>query len=346
MLRVLIDTSVWLDLAVRRDGQIWIVPLRGLIAQGKLELLVPVVVVDEFERNRPRLEAALTTGVIDRLNQLRKDLREFAGDKYEGPLLEEIRQLIPLVNAMTPQNFQEIVAFLGDGRTITPTEVEYANVVRRGLDKTAPFHSIKGSKNQPGSDKNCVAHALLIEMYASEVKRADPADRYCFVTSNHRDFSMPNGDHRQPHPDLAELFDGTQSRYIYQLEGLDALLSEDFSDEFQEFLEEREETEFIINAEEPRTLAEIVDALAEFFDRVWYVRSIVGSSERDDAELPDDIREGMLAARAAIEEKYGRKELRKPIGRSHDKAWEYGYINGKLAALRWVLGSEWDFLDT
>ena len=23
-----------------------------------------------------------------------------------------------------------------------------------------------------------------------------------------------------------------------------------------------------------------------------------------------------------------------------------GYVNGKLAALRWVLGMEWDFLDT
>jgi len=43
---------------------------------------------------------------------------------------------------------------------------------------------------------------------------------------------------------------------------------------------------------------------------------------------------------------YGRKELWKPVGRGHDKAWEYGYINGKLAALRWVLGDEWDFLDT
>jgi hypothetical protein len=27
-------------------------------------------------------------------------------------------------------------------------------------------------------------------------------------------------------------------------------------------------------------------------------------------------------------------------------AWQYGYISGKLATLRWVLGSEWDFLDT
>jgi hypothetical protein len=26
--------------------------------------------------------------------------------------------------------------------------------------------------------------------------------------------------------------------------------------------------------------------------------------------------------------------------------WEWGYMNGKFAALRWVLGDEWDFLDT
>ena len=26
--------------------------------------------------------------------------------------------------------------------------------------------------------------------------------------------------------------------------------------------------------------------------------------------------------------------------------FEWGMINGKLSALRWMLGSEWDFLDT
>lgn len=43
---------------------------------------------------------------------------------------------------------------------------------------------------------------------------------------------------------------------------------------------------------------------------------------------------------------YGRDELWKAIGPGHDEAWQYGYISGKLATLRWVLGSEWDFLDT
>jgi hypothetical protein len=121
---------------------------------------------------------------------------------------------------------------------------------------------------------------------------------------------VPNGDRRQPHPDLAGLFDGTRSRYAYQVEGL---------------------------------LAEIIEAEQEFFDMVWYVRSI---SYDDTRELPADILTGMMAHRERIEAKYRRGELWKAIGPGHEEAWQYGYINGELATLRWVLGSEWDFLGT
>jgi hypothetical protein len=83
VLRLLIDTSTWLDMATRRDGQKWIVPLRVLKFQGKLELLVPALIIEEFGRNRPRSEAAVTTSVLDRLRQLRRELREYAGDQHE-----------------------------------------------------------------------------------------------------------------------------------------------------------------------------------------------------------------------------------------------------------------------
>jgi hypothetical protein len=332
MLRLLIDTSVWLDLAQRRDGQKWIVPLRVLLHRGDLELLVPTVVVEEFDRNRPRLEAAVTTSVLDRLRQLRRELREFAGEQNEQIWLAETTQHLPLVNAMTPQNFREIAELLRSGRRLEPTDVQYARVVERGLEKKAPFTS----------DKNSVADAVIIELYATALEQAGTGDVCCFITSNHRDFSLPNGDHRQPHPDLADLFSGSQSCYLYQVDGLHAALLDYFGEEFEE---EYEEVVFLTGEEEPRTLAEIVEAEQEFFDRVWYVRCVV-HFDAENEDLPEDTRNGAGSALRRVEEKYGRDELWKPIGPDHDQAWEYGYISGKLATLRWVLGSEWDFLDT
>jgi hypothetical protein len=46
----------------------------GFLRQGKLELLVPPLVIEEFERNRPRSEAAVTKSALTRLRQLRREL--------------------------------------------------------------------------------------------------------------------------------------------------------------------------------------------------------------------------------------------------------------------------------
>ena len=55
---------------------------------------------------------------------------------------------------------------------------------------------------------------------------------------------------------------------------------------------------------------------------------------------PPEIQARAHAAVRAIEERYGTEN----IGPWDD--WGWGFVNGKLSALRWVLGSEWDFLDT
>jgi hypothetical protein len=90
-----------------------------------------------------------------------------------------------------------------------------------------------------------------------------------------------------------------------------------------------------------RTEAEIIAAEQEFFDRVWYGRSMAYTPEDLRAEgRPEDVIQGMLAARKKVEQKYGKKNLG-----PYDE-FEWGMINGKLSALRWALGDEWDFLDT
>jgi hypothetical protein len=158
------------------------------------------------------------------------------------------------------------------------------------------------------------------------------------VTSNYLDFSLPNGDRRQPHPDLSSIFADERSRYMYAVSGLNEVLVDYFG---KEFVEESEETQIV--HEEPRTLAEILEAEQEYFDKIWYVRKLILEEKIEAGEhepLSPDLADRMHAAMRAVEERYGREN----VGPWDD--WGWGFVNGKLSALRWVLGSEWDDLDT
>lgn len=331
VLHLLVDASTWLDLAKRRDGQKWIVAVRVLAHQRKLKLLVPSVVVDEFERNRGRVEQSMTASVSERFRLLREDLDSYGGEDHQdaAELLEVLAHQVPLIGAMTTRNFDEIVDLLGQGLHLEPTDVEHARVVHRALDKRAPFHR----------SKNSVADALLIELYASTIGQADlSADPHAFVSTNWTDFSAPHGDRRQPHPDLAPLFESERSRYGLGVEGLDAILRAEFGDEFDELVEE---SDF---REEPRRLDEIQQAEKELFDRIWYQRSMSREwryEKSGDQEGVERLRQIAGPGRMRVEETFGGA---KNLGPYDD--FEWGMLNGKLSALRWVLGSEWDFLDT
>jgi hypothetical protein len=88
----------------------------------------------------------------------------------------------------------------------------------------------------------------------------------------------------------------------------------------------------------------ILQAENEFMDVIWYDRKLVLQQNlKEGTETIDPgIEKGMLAAMRAVEKKYGKKKLRNYY---HDD-FEWGILNGKLSALRWVLGDEWDNLDT
>jgi hypothetical protein len=104
----------------------------------------------------------------------------------------------------------------------------------------------------------------------------------------------------------------------------------------------------------------LLEAEYKLTTQVWYNRKwniiarvedgeekLVSKEEWDQATpeerrslLVDTIWEGMLTAMKRAEEEFGAEEL----GPWTD--FEWGMINGKLSAIRWVLGDEWDMLDT
>jgi hypothetical protein len=91
-----------------------------------------------------------------------------------------------------------------------------------------------------------------------------------------------------------------------------------------------------------RTEQEILEAEQEFFELVWYERSLYSEHQDKEAGIrrSPELLQTIKEAREGIAKRLGSERLR-----PHDD-YEWGMINGKLSALRWMMGSEWDFLDT
>jgi hypothetical protein len=91
-----------------------------------------------------------------------------------------------------------------------------------------------------------------------------------------------------------------------------------------------------------RSSEEIETALAEIEDKVWYDRHMMLAEPAQTSQLDlwgSQFDTAELYAQK-MREKYGAENL----GPYSDFAW--GMLCGKLSALRWIEGSEWDDLSS
>ena len=254
--------------------------------------------------------------------------------------LNEVDYKLPSLGESAVESIGRVEKLIASATVVEISESSKLSASERAIAKKAPFHM----------NRNSMADAVLIEIYSEMVaKTKGSGQRFAFVTHNTKDFSQPNGDNRLPHPDFAGIFSKIKSLYFISLsEALrrikpalvtDLMMEEEWS-------------------QEPRRLAEIVGAMDLFLDQVWYsrhqlLRAGVESGrtkivEKETFPIPPnqarpiqrDIWEGAKKAAKRVEKERGRKNL----GPWDD--FEWGMINGKLSALRWVLGDEWDMLDT
>ena len=86
---------------------------------------------------------------------------------------------------------------------------------------------------------------------------------------------------------------------------------------------------------------EILAAEEEFFQKIWHERHLVLKYKLEHGLTTCDpgIWQAAEAAAKRVRETYG-----EDISPEND--FEWGMMNGKLSALRWISGDEWDFLDT
>lgn len=341
---MLIDTCVWLDLA-KDPKQVSVLDVvEELLRQGMLSLIVPRIALDEFQRNRERVSKESAKSLAAHFRIVKDAVGKAGGDKRKMRAvlshLDDVDHKIPIIGGEAVSTLDRIEKLLTMSTIIETSETVRLRAAQRAIDKKAPFHH----------DKNAMADAILIEIYAECLHdKAAAGVRFAFVTHNKRDFSIENSNHKMPHPDFANIFSRIKSLYFINLpealRRVEPLLVTDI------MLEQSW-------SQEPRGLTEILEAEDLLFHQVWYNRHWnlrIGVEEGKikvvDKEtyprpsgametIQRDIWKGALKAARRTERRYGKKNL----GPWDD--FEWGMINGKLSSLRWVLGDEWDMLDT
>jgi hypothetical protein len=343
MFKLLIDTCVWLDLAKDQKSGPLLDVLAMLVKNGDVELLVPRVVVDEFARNKARVAKEGAQSLSSALRRVREAVWTLDVPGRRAALAKRLTDLdlkLPSLGENAVVAIGKIDVLLNGATIIETSDGVKVRAAERALAGRAPFHR----------SKNSMGDAILIEIYADALAaNAAKGTRFAFVTHNKHDFSQPNGDHRSPHPDFAPLFSKIRSLYCLTLVDLlrrvDASLLTD-----QMMLEEW--------SNEPRSASAILDAMDELFDKVWYNRHIglrmrvesgeVAIVEKETYPRPVGARDTITPGVLALAIKAARR-VEKRRGIDNLGPWddfEWGMINGKLSALRWVLGDEWDMLDT
>lgn len=333
----MLDTCVWLDLAQPINEPL-LAALEQIVHLKDIELLVPQIVRDEFARNKPRIIKESGRSVAAALKRAKSAVSSYENKRKRATTLDvlmDVEHALSHASDVTSGSLGRIEKLLATVPTHATTDEVIRRASQRAMEKKAPFHN----------GKNNFADALVIELYGELSKK--PGTRFVFVTHNTHDFSQQNGDSRLPHPELGSLFSKVKSRYFIKL--ADALRSVR-SDTFEYALYDTEHFDI-----EPRRASEIHEAIEEFVDRVWYDRHMVlywqvhdGKvkivKEYDPKKHNETVVESVwLGARKSaerVEKKYGKKNLG-PYSK-----FDWGMINGKLSALRWVMGDEWDMLDT
>jgi hypothetical protein len=329
LFNILIDTCVWLDLAKDYKQRAILTALEELIRQEEIELILPRTIINEFARNKRRVIEESNRSLSSNLKRVKEAVEQFGDPRQKSTVLHQLND----VDHRLPTLCEAAVDTVGRIENLfarTPvSEISDAVKLRaaqRAIDKRAPFHR----------QRNGIEDAILIEVYADAAgTKGKAGTRFAFVTHNTKDFSHPNANNKLPHPDIAACFSPRRSRYFITL---GAALRRVAPTQFADLMIEQEWVE------EPRRLTEIIAALDELFDKVWWNRhqNFLFKIESGQETLTEGqkpfLEQGKKAAHR-IERKYGKENL----------GWddfEWGILNGKLSALRWVLGDEWDMLDT
>jgi len=342
MFKVLIDTCVWLELAKDSEQLPLLTILEELTQKEELTLLVPETILTEFKNNKEKIIKEGSKSLSSVFKRVKEAVDKFGDPKKKKAVLEQLNNVdhkIPTLGDAILSSIKRIETLLNRAEILPLENIIRLNASQRAIDKKAPFHKNKNNFND----------AIIIETYNHYMQdKRNVGFRFAFITHNKHDFSDPNGNEKFPHPDFKSYFSKIKSLYFIKLSEALQRIRPDLVSEMMI------EQEILF---EPRMLTEMLQWEDELTSKVWYNRhqyrawqiekGKIKIIERKDFSIKTshktivkDIWAGAKKSAIQLEKKYGKENL----GPWTD--FEWGMINGKLSALRWIMGEDWDELYT
>src|SRR5260370_16612547 len=145
-LKLLGDTSVWLDLAKDYRMQPIISAIEDLVESDELELMVPQVVLDEFARNKERVAVDATRSLQSHFNLVREAVSRFGGEAEKAATikaLNEVDHAAIIKGEAVNESINRIEKLLTSVPPLPTTDAIKARVTDSTIASPAPDHRSK-----------------------------------------------------------------------------------------------------------------------------------------------------------------------------------------------------------
>ncbi|CAL4869714.1 hypothetical protein MMA231_04006 (plasmid) [Asticcacaulis sp. MM231] len=160
-LHLLIDTSVWLDIVQDARQFAILEMLTAMIEAERLTLILPQIVVDEFNSNRDRVIAESRKSIKSHFRPVRQAIAQFGAKEDRDALIQKLNEIDHLIG-YTEQSVNEALYTIdetfGDTDCIGITDEVKRRAADRAITKSAPFHR----------QRNSMADAILLKSYVDK----------------------------------------------------------------------------------------------------------------------------------------------------------------------------------
>ena len=204
---LIIDTCVWIDLCNNNNNKEIREKLSNLVNRKKVKLIIPQLVIVEWERNKQSKIIDRRVTSIGGMIKNAKNILEYLPQE-ESSYIKGILEIFPK-EKIIQQVLEEIKAieYLFNHPSTIKLEIEEnvkLQAVEFALEKKAPF-----------KEKNSMADALIL-LSAIDYIRKKKLTNCIFVSTNTKDFGS-NSETKGIHEDLKELFDEYGIKYFLNI---------------------------------------------------------------------------------------------------------------------------------